>query len=186
MAVVCLVFAGPSHHLVPPSFCADVRLALAFRHFILRRITFAAHLAGSNSALTTSRYLRLMLMSALQMIWSITVTSYTLWYTIFAVPLRPWTSWSDVHSNFSRIDLYPAAFTPPMIVSSEYALWWMVPASTFIFVAFFAFGRDAIVEYKKCFMWFRTRVLRQTVVNEGSKGSFGSLPTPRCAPQFPS
>lgn len=146
---------------------------------MLRRLSFAAHLNGSNSALTTSRYLRLMFMAVLQMFWSITVTSYTLWFTVMAIPIRPWTTWADVHSNFSRIDLYPTLFTPELVLRTYYAVWWMVPVTSFMFVAFFAFGRDAVEEYKKCLVWVRTRVLRITPAAKGFKKSIGSLPTSR-------
>lgn len=139
-------------------------------------MTFSVHLAASNSALNTSRYMRLILMSITQMFWSISVTSYTLWFTLNSVPMRPWTTWSDVHSNFSRVDLYVTAFTPKVVVTSYYVLWWMVPASSVVFIIFFAFGRDAVEEYKSYFRWFRTHILRQTLSDGSSKGTFGSLP----------
>lgn len=147
---------------------------------MLRRITFAAHLSSTQSALTTSRYLRLMLMAALQMVWSLTITAYTLWFTVMAVPIRPWTTWADVHSDFSRIDQYPVIFTPQIILTGYYIMWWMVPISTLIFVTFFAFGRDAMDEYKKCFLWFRTRILRQTLIPTNGKG-FTNMPKTRYA-----
>ncbi|KAG6807824.1 Pheromone B beta 1 receptor, partial [Tephrocybe sp. NHM501043] len=89
-----------------------------------------------------------------------------------AVPIRPWTTCADVHSDFLRIDRYPVRFTPQEVLTSYYVLWWMVPISTFIFVVFFAFGRDAVEEYKRCWLWFRTRILRQSVPCQSSKGSF--------------
>lgn len=146
------------------------RLALALRHFMLRRISFAAHLQNSNSALTTSRYLRLMLMAVVQMLWSAIVTSYTLWFTTISIPIRSWTNWADVHSDWLRIDLYSTLFTPPIVIETYYILWWTIPASTIIFVGFFAFGRDALDEYKKCFAWFRTRVLRRGAGSKPAKG----------------
>ncbi|KAJ7323222.1 GPCR fungal pheromone mating factor [Mycena albidolilacea] len=148
---------------VPPLVMATASLifaGLALRHFIQRRITFAAHLDSNHSALTTSRYLRLMLMSILQMIWSLGLTIFTLWFTTVSIPIRPWTTWADVHSNFSRVDQFPTLFTPQIIITSRIALWWTVPASTFLFVAFFAFGNEAIVEYKKALLWIRCTVFR--------------------------
>ncbi|KAF9468421.1 GPCR fungal pheromone mating factor [Collybia nuda] len=167
---------------LPPillSIASLVFAALALRHFMQRRVSFAAHLTTTHSALTTSRYLRLMLMSVLQMVWSLAITSYALWFTTISIPIRPWTTWDDVHSDFLRVDTFLTIFTLPKIITSFYILWWTVPASTFIFVAFFAFGRDALDEYKKCFMWFRTTVLRQTVDSKSTKGSFSSMPTLR-------
>ncbi|KDR78094.1 hypothetical protein GALMADRAFT_118997 [Galerina marginata CBS 339.88] len=164
---------------IPPillSIAAIVYAGLALRHFMARRLTFAAHLDASSSALTTSRYLRLMTMAALQMVWSITVTSYALWFTVIAVPIRPWTTWSDVHSDWLRVDLYPDAFTPDQVKRSFYVLWWLVPISTFLFIAFFAFGKDAIDEYKKCFLWIRVKALGQQAETKSSKELLGNIP----------
>ncbi|TFK65314.1 fungal pheromone STE3G-protein-coupled receptor [Pluteus cervinus] len=166
---------------IPPllmSLAALIYAGLALRHFIIRRLSFSLHLDASRSALTTSRYVRLVLMSVLQMFWSISLTSYAMWFTIMATPIRPWTNWADVHSNFSRVDTYPARFTPPRVATCFYVLWWTIPASTILFVGFFAFGRDAVDEYKQCFVWFRRNILRQSVSDE-KPNKFGTLPTIR-------
>ncbi|KAF8200237.1 pheromone receptor Rcb2 B43 [Pholiota molesta] len=158
---------------IPPiimSIGALVFSALALRHFIRRRLSFASHLNASNSALTTSRYFRLMLMAVFQMFWSLGGTLYALWFTVTALPMRPWTTWADVHSDFLRVDPYLSLFTPPMILKTYYALWWLVPASTILFVAFFSFGQDAMEEYKKCFSWFKTHVLRLPAISKGKRG----------------
>ncbi|KAF8239211.1 fungal pheromone STE3G-protein-coupled receptor [Tricholoma matsutake] len=147
---------------IPPlviSIMALVFAALALRHFMLHRISFAAHLTTSHSALTTSRYLWLMLMVSLQMVWSLALMIFSLWFNIMAVLPRRWTMWNDVHSNFGHIDLYATAFTPLPIITSYYVLWWMPPISTLVFMIFFAFGRDAMEEYKKFFIWFHTHIL---------------------------
>ncbi|KAJ6451995.1 pheromone receptor Rcb2 B43 [Mycena vitilis] len=177
LALAALVFAG-----------------LALRHFMLRRISFAAHLDASHSALTTSRYLRLMLMSVIQMVWSLSITAYILWFTLMAVPLRPWTTWADVHSNFSRVDQYPTLFIPQEVLNSYYASWWVLPASTFIFVAFFAFGREAVEDYKHGLRWVWRCVFRQSAApaagfgdaNKSGKFPGGiSLPSFRSTPKAP-
>jgi Pheromone A receptor len=162
---VCVSRCLLAHNALVP------HLALAVRHFILRRISFAAHLENSKSALTTSRYLRLMLMSAVQMVWSVTITSYTLWFTTISIPMRPWTNWADVHSDWLRIDTFATLFTPQKVITTYYILWWTVPASTIIFVAFFAFSRSVLEDYQRYFMWFRTRVLRMDASNKPTQGS---------------
>ncbi|KAK6987709.1 STE3-domain-containing protein [Favolaschia claudopus] len=144
LAIAALVFAG-----------------LALRHFMVRRISFAAHLDASHSALTTSRYLRLMLMSMTQMIWSLSVTTYNLWFTFMNTHLRPWTSWSDVHADFLRVDQFPTLFLSPLVQRAYYAVWWAIPASTFIFVLFFAFGREALDDYKHAFGWILRVIFRR-------------------------
>ncbi|KAG2133641.1 GPCR fungal pheromone mating factor [Suillus bovinus] len=137
---------------LPPLVLSALLSSISLR----RRSKFARHLETSRNGLTTFRYFRLMLMAIVEMIWNIMVTSYTLWFV--AMDVRPWTNWDDVHWDFSRIDLYPAAFMPKIALTNYYLVWWVVPASTFIFVAFFAFGKDAVNEYTACMMWIRRNV----------------------------
>lgn len=147
---------------VPPLlFCAGSMLlsALAFRNFWIRRLSFARHLSSSNSALTPSRYFRLMSMSLFQMFWGSGLTAFNMWFTLKG-GLRPWTGWADVHFNFSRVGLFPIALIPPRIVTYTYILWWSTPVSTIIFFAFFGFGQDAVKEYRACFSWLKRKVCR--------------------------
>ena len=125
--------------------------------FLRRRATFAKHLE-STSSLTTSHYLRLMLMAIMEMIMGVAATSFTLWTA--TLDIRPWTGWADVHWNFSRVDQYLAFELSPFVARYYYALWWLPPASSFIFFAFFAFGKDAMREYGAFFSWFRVRLFR--------------------------
>ncbi|KAF8224392.1 fungal pheromone STE3G-protein-coupled receptor [Tricholoma matsutake] len=168
-----IYFSIPSLFIIwiPPlvvSIMALVFAALALRHFMLHRISFTAHLTTSHSALTTSHYLWLMLMAFLQMVWSLALMIFSLWFNIMAVPLWHWTMWNDVHSDFGHIDLYATAFTPLPIITSYYVLWWMPPISTLVFMIFFVFGRDAMEEYKKFFIWFCTHILRWSPDSEQS------------------
>ncbi|KAF8188778.1 GPCR fungal pheromone mating factor, partial [Mycena galopus ATCC 62051] len=135
---------------------------LALRHFI-RHCTFAAHLGANHSSLTNSGYLRLMIMSASQMAWFIALNIFALWFTTVSNPIRPWTSWMDVHSNFSRVGQFPALSSPHMYRSARYAMWWAVPTATFVFVACFAFSEESMVEYTKAFYWIRSIILRLPV-----------------------
>ncbi|KAF9441480.1 STE3-like pheromone receptor [Macrolepiota fuliginosa MF-IS2] len=168
---------------IPPLAIATIAMvysALALRHFLIRRLTFASIL-NSKSGLTTSRYVRLMLMSTFQMIWSISITIYTLSFTMQHMTLRKWTTWADVHSNFSRIDQYPIMLMPESVARGYYVGWWVIPISSWLFIAFFAFGRDAIEEYKKCGLWVRAQFLRLSPSRYGAphKKGFVDLANPR-------
>ncbi|KIJ08355.1 hypothetical protein PAXINDRAFT_88958 [Paxillus involutus ATCC 200175] len=148
---------------VPPlafSIATLVYAATSLYHFIRRRISFATHLQGSNSSLTTHRYLRLMAMAVTEMVWGTALTSFDLYNNI--VPgLRVWDNWADVHSNFSRVDLYPTMLFPPAFLRSEYLFWWSIPVSAYIFFLFFGLGEEARKEYSKVITFFRRHVFRQ-------------------------
>ncbi|KAF9477438.1 fungal pheromone STE3G-protein-coupled receptor [Pholiota conissans] len=148
---------------VPPLLIVVLTLifaGLALHHFLERRITFARHLRDSNSALTVSVYFRLISMSIVQMVWGSVVIAVNVWFTC-RTGLRPWISWADVHFNFSRVGLFPIAFLPPSTLSPLYFSWWTIPASSLLFFIFFAFGQDAMKEYRSCFVWIKKTIFRR-------------------------
>nr|QQL12042.1 mating-type protein ste3.3 [Hypsizygus marmoreus] len=133
-------------------FLTMILASISLVHFFRRRLAFARHLRDSNSALTTSRYFRLMAMAIVQMFWGLVVMSIHVWFTC-RNGLRPWTGWTDVHSNFSRVGVFPSRLIPPDILRWTHFTWWTVPISSIFFFAFFSFGDDAVKEYKACFQW---------------------------------
>ena len=76
--------------------------------------------------------------------------------------LRPWTNWNDVHSNFGRIVQFPKILLPKEQFSRILGLWCIIPASSFCFFAFFAFGEEAIAEYYKYWRWVAVNILRRS------------------------
>lgn len=140
------------------SLATVVYSVLAFRHFIQRRRAFSSHLTSKPPPLNATRYLRLMAMSVMQMVVSLAFSAYTLWFTVRSVPMRPWTTWADVHSDFLRVDQFPAASVPDFIEQAYYIIWWLIPISTVTFVAFFSFGREARAEYSKFYASIRGRM----------------------------
>ncbi|KAJ7719132.1 pheromone A receptor-domain-containing protein [Mycena metata] len=134
--------------------------AMALHHFWVRRITFERHLATS-SALTPSRYFRLMSLALFQMFWGLAVTLANMLFT-FRAGFRPYTSWADVHSNFSRVAAFPTFLIPVQDTRYTYALWWTIPISSVAYFMFFAFGQDAMKEYRACLSWIFRRPFDQT------------------------
>ncbi|KAJ7034246.1 putative STE3-type G-protein coupled receptor [Mycena alexandri] len=134
--------------------------AMALHHFWVRRITFERHLA-TNSALTPSRYFRLMSLALFQMFWGLAVTLANMLFT-FRAGFRPYTSWADVHSNFSRVAAFPTFIISVQDTRYTYALWWTIPISSVAYFMFFAFGQDAMKEYRACLSWIFRRPFGQT------------------------
>ncbi|EPQ55602.1 STE3-domain-containing protein [Gloeophyllum trabeum ATCC 11539] len=138
---------------------------LALYYFILQRAMFSKHLQSTNSGLTPSRYLRLLALSLAEMFWGLLVTILNMRFSLQA-GLRPWISWENVHSDFSRINQYPLLAIPSTALSWTLFLWWTVPVSAMLFFLFFAFGEDAMREYRAAVGWVRRTVLRQSVQSE--------------------
>nr|GAT45148.1 pheromone receptor Rcb2 B44 [Mycena chlorophos] len=148
--------------------------SMALYHFFRRRITFARHLQDAASAMTPSRYFRLMAMALVQMLWSTGVTVATMVLT-FRGGLRPWISWQNVHSDFGRVGQFPRFLLPSSTWASVLFSFWIVPASSVLFFVFFAFGQDAVKEYRAVFVGAR-RILRLPVPEE-KKQRITSIPT---------
>lgn len=144
-------------------------------HFLRRRLIFAAHLQHSNSSLTTRRYLSLFAMAVTLMTWGTVFTSYNLYNNVIG-GLRPWTTWSDVHSNFSRIAQYPDFIIPPQFLAVLMLFWWTMPASSLIFFVFFGFGEEAQKEYRKLWNLFKTKILR---IRSNEKSDFFKISFPQ-------
>lgn len=140
---------------------------LALLHFFRRRTTFSHHISSTSSGLTPSRYFRLMSMSLMQMLFSLIVTSLDAWSN-YQYGTRPYVSWANVHSNFSRVNQFPWVEMPASARSWALGMWWTVPMAAVIFFVFFGFGEDAVKEYTACFVWVRRVVLRR-----GEKESAG-------------
>ncbi|KAF9007126.1 Rcb2.42 [Cyathus striatus] len=136
------------------SFLTLVYAAFALVHFFRRRISFSKHLQESASALTASRYLRLMAMAIIQMFWGVLLISINIWFTC-KNGLRPWTGWADIHFNFSRIGLFPTIIIPEYVVHWTSFIWWTIPISSLLFFAFFSFGEEAMKEYRACWRAFK-------------------------------
>ncbi|KZT69400.1 STE3-domain-containing protein [Daedalea quercina L-15889] len=170
----------------PPIFLslgASAYAALAFAHFFRRRATFAKHLQGNASALTPSRYLRLMAMAVIEMFWGLLVTAINTWFS-YRDGLRPWISWANTHSDFSRIGQYPLILIPRSTLVEAYFLWWAVPVSAYLFFVFFAFGRDTMQCYVACWEWIRRFLLcwARSQSCEGEVKMVGFVPASKPSP----
>ena len=146
--------------------------ALALHNFVRRRLTFSLHLDQSNSTMTTNRYLRLIAMAFTEMILGTSLTAFNIFSNV-SVGLRPWISWENVHSNFSRVGLFSTSILPPQLITKIMIRWWTLPASSIIFFAFFGFGEESLEDYKKIWVWIKVKVFKRPMSVEKDKPFFG-------------
>ncbi|TFY56930.1 hypothetical protein EVJ58_g7330 [Rhodofomes roseus] len=132
---------------------------LALHHFFRQRASFATHLQSCDSALTTSRYLRLIAISITEMVWGTSLTAFAM-YDNISPGLFPYVSWAYVHAGFSRIGQYALVEFTPGALQHIFLLFWAIPASSFVFFVFFGFGEEATKDYRSALAWFARRVLR--------------------------
>ncbi|KIJ25317.1 hypothetical protein M422DRAFT_193606 [Sphaerobolus stellatus SS14] len=150
---------------VPPLIISLISMMLAlaaFHHFLKRRIEFASVLRNSNSAISPARYFRLMALAVFEIFWDTGTNIYILYYNTFT-GLRPWISWQNVHSNFSRVGLFPIFLVPTQYHIQTVIQWWIIPISSVAFILFFGFGEEAKNDYRVVIQWIRRNILRQKV-----------------------
>ena len=145
--------------------------ALTLRAFWQRRVQFA-ELISSNSSLTISRYIRLMLLAILNMMMTTPLAVFVIYLGSYGVPLAPWISWINVHYNFSRVDLVPSIIwrSDPAFKAGVELTRWLFPVCAFLFFALFGFASEAQKQYHTLFhKCYKALSLRSTTNKKPSK-----------------
>ncbi|THU76386.1 STE3-like pheromone receptor [Dendrothele bispora CBS 962.96] len=134
--------------------CASfVYSALNLRNFYRQRLQFAQF--SSLSAMNTSRYLRLMILSMVDMMFTVPLGIFIIYSGTKGVPLQPWISWEDTHFDFGQVHFFPALlwrFKPSYRIAVELTRWSSVFCA-FLFFALFGFASEAKKHYRM-FFWF--------------------------------
>ncbi|KAG7085979.1 hypothetical protein E1B28_003503 [Marasmius oreades] len=126
---------------------------LNLRSFYNRRVQFS-HLVATTSGMNTGRYLRLMLLSCVDIMFTLPLSAYLLYASSHGV-VRPWISWEDTHYNFGRVGLFPALLWRNefnILVSIELTRW-VSPFCALSFFALFGFAAESKKNYRLAFWW---------------------------------
>ncbi len=134
-------------------------VAMALYHFVRHRVTFAIVLQNASSSITPNRYLRLMALAIIEIVWQIILTVLPM-YDNISFGLRPWTTWADVHSDWLRVDCYRMADFLPAYRRQMLMFFFVVPASSLLFFLFFGFGEQAVKDYRESAAWIRCKIFR--------------------------
>lgn len=132
---------------------------MSLRALIARQVQFNQFLA-SGSSLTTSRYFRLMALALTDLALTVPFGIYEIYSNTVDAPVQPWTGWADVHFGFSRVDQYPALMwraSPAVAVPIELSRW-IVPATAFVFFAYFGFAEEARKNYRVAYLAISSRI----------------------------
>ncbi|KAF6749922.1 pheromone receptor [Ephemerocybe angulata] len=128
--------------------------ALIVKTFWKRRAQFS-QLVTSNSGMSISRYLRLMALAMVDMLFNVPLGIFVIVIGTGGRGPAKWVSWEDTHFDFSRVEQYPAMFWRSSAniqgeISVELTRWLPVFCS-FIFFALFGFASEAQKQYRKAF-----------------------------------
>ena len=149
-------------------------VVLTIRAFVRRQIEFASILTAHPS-ITPWRYFRLMALAMTDLLLTMPLAIFAIWFNATSTPIQPWRSWDDTHFEYSRVMRYPALIwrrDPKLVASMEFTRW-VVPVCALVFFAFFGLAEEATKNYislvdkiQKRFR-LRTRVKHRSILMLG-------------------
>ncbi|EAU87370.1 pheromone receptor [Coprinopsis cinerea okayama7 len=127
---------------------------LTLRTFWVRRAQFSQLLA-STSAMSPSRYIRLMLLAVIDMMCTVPLGVWSIYQGNKGVGLAPWISWEETHYNWYKVLQIPALFwrSDPSFVAAVEMTRWLPVFCAFLFFVLFGFASEARRRYVAAF-WF--------------------------------
>lgn len=136
------------------SIVSFIYAGLTIRAFLKIRLQFAETIhKNSGGSLNTSRFIRLMALSATEMLFSLPLSIYVLVLALNSSEWWPWVSWGDTHYNWYAVPKFSSqdidAF-PTLRASADFSRWAAV-AGAFLFFVYFGMAGEASVVYKKLF-----------------------------------
>jgi pheromone a factor receptor len=108
-----------------------------------------------NPGLSHGRYLRLMILSSMDLLGTIPLSTF---YIVMQANsgVVPWKSWDDTHRNYSRILQIPGfIWKNDRTVAQGLEMYrWSLVLCAFLFFAFFGFAEEARENYRRAFTSF--------------------------------
>lgn len=135
--------------------------AVALRFFLRRRLEFNTLLKNSNSGLDRGHYIRLMLLSSSDLFISLPLEIY--YFVAYAQALLPWTSWADIHLDWSYVGRYKVAayVTSTATFCSVVFIRYLPPLLAFIVFLYFGVSDEAVSDYLRLLRGARSRWTRK-------------------------
>lgn len=126
-------------------------------------------LESSKSAITPSRFLRLMALAVVQIAFSLPIAVYTLATNFVHQPIQPYHSWADVHYGFSFVgeltleqSMMLGRETRQLLELSQ----WSYAVSCLLFFLFFGMGEESLEAYAR---WWRACTGRRGLGESGDE-----------------
>ena len=125
---------------------------LTLRTFYIHRVRFN-QVISSNSSLTVSRYLRLIMLCCTEMSLTVPLASFSIYINTAGLQIQPWISWENTHFNFSFVELFPTIAWQSKLASHVAIEMgrWVYPCSAILFFMLFGFADEARRCYSRVF-----------------------------------
>jgi pheromone a factor receptor len=121
---------------------------------------FNAILSSHGNNITSNRFIRLMCLASVEVIFNIPLAAYGISVQVHFSPLFPYISWENVHENFSRVDQFPTVIwrsNKDYEIAVELQRWAVVFCAVVFFI-FFGFADEARKNYRSAFQSVAKRV----------------------------
>ena len=131
-------------------------LALNIRIFLRSSKLFNGLLSsGSSRNPNQSRYNRLIALSACQIIGTLPITIFNVYFNAHFLTVYPWISWQNTHAQYSFVGQIPSSVWRST-ASSEFMIEltrWFPVVSALIFFGFFGFAEEAQKNYRRAYLF---------------------------------
>jgi pheromone a factor receptor len=118
---------------------------------------------SSGSGINRSLYIRLMLLSSVEILGTIPLGSFWI-YSAIKTGLTKWGSWTDIHSDYSKIPQIPSIVWKHSSLTAELPRWTLVLCA-FLFFAFFGLAEEARKHYRLVYTSLANRLGYSTSSN---------------------
>ncbi|KAF8331990.1 GPCR fungal pheromone mating factor [Cantharellus anzutake] len=153
---IWLVYA-PS---VALSFISAVYVGIAVYRLVRYRATCRRLLADSPSGLTNVQYLRFMALGLVEVVTDLGMNLFVLISDLKLVHIQPSVSWTYVHADYGQIRGFTNAIMTPEAKIANIVASTIPITSAFAFFFLFAFGQEAIADYKRLWAWVKFHIFR--------------------------
>ncbi|EIW74906.1 STE3-like pheromone receptor [Coniophora puteana RWD-64-598 SS2] len=149
---------------------------LTLRAFYKRRLEFSQILSSSSTSLNKSRYLRLMVLAAVDMAATIPLSIYSMYLSTDGVELGKYVSWAYVHYDFGFVGEVPAAMWmgDATYRRSVEMTRWLFVGCALLFFLLFGMAEEARRHYKETFVAVVKRVGWDLSKRKKAPSSYGS------------
>jgi pheromone a factor receptor len=133
---------------------------LTISAFYKNNSQFNAILSSTGNNITSHRFVRLMCLASVEVIFNIPIAAYGISVQVRSSPINPYISWENVHQNFSRVQQFPSVIwrsNKDLMITVEIQRWAIVFCA-FVFFMFFGFADEARKNYRYAFQSVAKRV----------------------------
>jgi len=140
---------------------------LAARHIVRMQISLSAHLSMVDNTVTTSRFIRLLVLCFIMGVWPLCVQGVVMGIALSQrsgySSAYSWPGWKAMHAAFHQIPMVPTAEQPIQVRRMWMSIFWMRSVSAYFFFAFLTTGEGVREDLRGVWSFIRKNILKRQV-----------------------